>query len=70
MKNCWLITWRNNRRRELCSLSFDLYREAVATQSPGLLQPWVAATPTAQPQRGCGQSTTNSNKMNECVAIK
>ena len=29
------------------------YREAVTSQSPGLLQPWVMVVGTSQPQRGC-----------------
>jgi len=36
------------------------YREAVATQSPGLLQPWDAWRQPKQPQRGCVGSHNNS----------
>ena len=31
----------------------QIYREAVATQSPGLLQPWVNLQHEPTPQRGC-----------------
>ena len=39
------------------------YREAVSSQSPGLLQPWVNRETLRQPQRGCVTETLRATKQ-------